>query len=571
MQKGLVENIKCYIFANRNKINTITNLFTEMLMKNFTLVMLSALTFNTITQAQVLNLKQNEPTLAPFTAQTDGTKKGKPNSCNVRNAKTTNAFEIFAPNRIKARARSRAAIQPIWVPRHEVVYERSYKGGDWYLSDDITNYYDTEGRNHGIMGKTTDETEKHPYYRQMTYYDEMGRKATVTDEVSDDGINFTPNFRYTYKYDSVVKDFVTKEECLMWNGKEYTDTIYGAGYKQTIIERDAQGRVTSALNFYMSGDYAEPELRARITVTYTDGQPDATSIKVEEQDYDYDTDSYVLMEKQTFGDLVWATTDNQYINADASFMQGDQRLNSSTLYYDGEEVGKVTAQYDNKNPEDYSYNYTTAAGINDFKVWTVDENGSYRYENRTTYIENDFQGSGWDLDSVIVDYDNHGYEVLYEKYLNSDIKVAAGDPAELQDGEKYTIWYNDKYAFPDSVLFTGWRYVPTDPDNPWSSEPKYVDLKMTKYSDFVDATTGVASSIAKTTTNADEVKLTHTPTGITVTATGVMNYRVYDATGRTFVTGTANGTLSLSNNALPKGVSIIQVSTIQGTKTFKVK
>lgn len=405
----------------------------------------------------------------------------------------------------------------------------------------------------------------------MTYYDELGRKAMVTDEVSDDGVNFTPNFRYTYEYDAVVKDFVTKEECLMWNGKEYTDTIYGAGYKQTIIERDAQGRVTSALNYYMSGDYAEPDLRARITVTYTDGQPNATAIKVEEQDYDYDTDSYVLMEKQTYGDLVWAATDNQYIEADASFMQGNQRLTSATLYYADEERGKVTAQYDEQNPEDYSYNYTTAAGINDFKVWTVDENGSYRYENKTTYIETDYQSSGWDLDSVIVDYDNHGYEVLYEKYLNSDIKVANGEPAELQDGEKYTIWYNDKYAHPDSVLYTGWRYVPTDPDNPWSSDPMYVDLKMTKYSDFVDATTGVASSIAKTTTDATDVELARTATGVSITAAGAMKYRVCDAAGRTFVVGTANGTLTLSNNALPKGVSIIQVSTAQGTKTFKVK
>ena len=540
-------------------------------MKNFTFVMLAAIAFSTMAQAQTFSLKQNQSTLTPFTAQTDRAKRGSQKLFNARNAKTANVFDMFAPQRIKARARATQAATPIWVPRHEVVYERSYKGGDWYLSDEITNYYDTEGRNHGIMGKTTDADEAHPYYRQMTYYDELGRKAVVTDEVSDDGVNFTPNFRYTYEYDSVVKDFVTKEECLMWNGKEYTDTIYGAGYKQTIIERDAQGRVTSALNYYMSGDYAEPDLRARITVTYTDGQPNATAIKVEEQDYDYYEDTYILMEKQTYGDLVWAATDNQYIDADASFMQGNQRLTSSTLYYDGEEKGKVTAQYDAQNPEDYSYNYTTAAGINDFKVWTVDENGSYRYENKTTYIETDYQGSGWDLDSVIVDYDNHGYEVLYEKYLNSDVKVANGDPAELQDGEKYTIWYNDKYAHPDSVLYTGWRYVPTDPNNPWSSDPMYVDLKMTKYSDFVDATTGVASSIAQTTTETADIQLARTVTDVTITTTGAMKYRVCDAAGRTFVIGSANGTLTLTNNALPKGVSIIQVSTAKGTKTFKVK
>lgn len=539
-------------------------------MKNFTFVMLAAMAFSTMANAQSFYSKQNLSKPVPFTKQTDvRTQQASANPFNLRNAQT-NAFEMFAPQRVKARARVLKATQPIWLPRHEVVYQRSYKGGDWFLSDDITNYYDTEGRNHGFMGRTTDESEAHPYYRQMTYFDELGRTVVVTDEVSDDGVNFTPNFRYTYEYDSVVKNFTTKEECLMWNGKEYTDTIYGAGYKQNIIERDAQGRVTSALSYYMSGDYAEPDLRTRITVTYTDGQPDATTIKVEEQDFDYDVYDYVLMEKQTFSDLVWAVTDNQYVEP-SSFMQGGQRLTSATIYNGGEKVGTVTAQYDEQNPEDYSYNYTTPAGINDFKVWTVDENGSYRYENKTTYIETDYQGSGWDLDSVIVDYDNHGYEVLYEKYLNSDVKVANGEPAELQDGEKYTIWYNDQYAYPDSVLYTGWRYVPTDPNNPWSSDPMYVDLKMTKYSDFVDVTTGEASSIAKTTATDESIQTVRSATGVTITATGNMKYTICDIVGRTYVVGTANGSVTLPNNALPKGVSIIQVNTAQGSKTFKLK
>ena len=205
-------------------------------------------------------------------------------------------------------------------------------------------------------------------------------------------------------------------------------------------------------------------------------------------------------------------------------------------------------------------------------MWTVDDNGSYRWENLTTYYENDWQGSGWDLDSTIVNYDSHHNMVLYERYQNSDVKVANGDPAELSDGEKYTISYNDVYDMPDSVLFTGWRYVSTDPENPWNSEPMYVDLKNTKYSDFVDATTGAGSvtGIAATTTMAN-CDMTRTTEGIKLTATGKFGYRVYDVAGRIITSGTANGQTTISQHVLPAGTSIVQITTAQGTQSWKVQ
>lgn len=520
----------------------------------------AALCATTASAQSFTDSKGQQP--APFTQQR-------------RDAKLrSNVFNAFAPQRIKERAFSRAAKTPIWTPLHEVVYERSYKGGDWYLSEDITNFYDKTGRNYGFKGYTTDESEAHPYYRQMTQYDAQGRRSVVTDEVSDDGLTFTPNWRYTYTYDNVVPDFVVEEKCEMWNGQEYVDTIYGAGFKRVDIERDAQGRVLSVSNYYMSLDYAEPDLQARLTVTYTDGQPNATGIKLEEQDYDYDEDAYVLAEKSTYGDIVWAETDNQYVQTDASFMQGSQRLTSANIYSGGEKAGTIAAKYDETNPDDYSYAIETEAGKHEFKVWTVDGNGSYRWENLTTYYENEWQSSGWDLDSTIVNYDDHKNMVLYERYQNSDIKVANGQPAELAEGEKYTISYNKIYDMPDSVLFTGWRYVPTDPDNPWSSEPKYVDLKNTKYSDFVDATTGkgLETGVSQAATGQSAIaSLVRHADGITITATGRMQYRVFDAAGRIVTSGTANGTATLADEALPTGISIVQVATAQGTKSWKVE
>lgn len=545
-------------------------------MNNFTFAIIVAALSASSAYAQPLALNGPLTAPAPFTKQARSLQSRAITKVAQRatrfGQKAQSVFETFAPQRIKVHALSSATQSPIWTPRHEVVYERSYKGGDWYLSEDITNYYDETGRNYGFKGMTTDKTEAHPYYRQMTTYDAQGRRSVVTDEVSDDGVTFTPNWRYTYTYDTQVPNFVTEEKCQMWNGKEYVDTINGAGFKRVDIERDAQGRVLSASNYYMSLDYSEPDLQSRLTATYTEGQPNATSIKIEEQDYDYDKNAYVLKESSTYSDIVWVVTDNQYVATDASFMQGDQRLASAHIYNNGEQKGSIVAKYDEQNPEDYSYVIDTQAGKHEFKVWTVDDNGSYRWENLTTYYENDWQGSGWDLDSTIVNYDSHHNMVLYERYQNSDVKVANGDPAELSDGEKYTISYNDVYDMPDSVLFTGWRYVSTDPENPWNSEPMYVDLKNTKYSDFVDATTGAGSEtgIAATTTMAN-CDMTRTTEGIKLTATGKFGYRVYDVAGRIITSGTANGQTTISQHVLPAGTSIVQVTTAQGTQSWKVQ
>lgn len=541
-------------------------------MKNFTLALLAAIVSGTSINAQSLPSRGLLAAPVPFSHQSCVDKTSNSAIASVRNRQMQGAFENFAPNRVKARALSRATQMPIWAPRHEMVYERSYKGGDWYLTEDITNYYDTTGRNYGFVGLTTDGDEEHPYYRQITYYDAQGRRVKVTDEVSDDGVNFTPNWVYTYKYDPVVANFVTEEKCQMWNGSEYVDDLYGAGFKQTVIERDSQGRVVSATGYYMSTDYSEPDLRSRITATYVDGQPHATAIKVEEQDWDDDAYDYVLMEKQTYSNIVWAATDDQYIDVENSFMQGGQRFAFADLYRYDEKVGSVSAAYDEKNPEDYSYHIDTESGKYDFKVWTVDENGSYRWENKTTYIENEYQGSGWDLDSTIVDYDSHHNMVRYERWQNSDIKVANGNPAELAEGERYKIDYNPTYDLPDSVLFTGWRYVSDDPDNPWAATPRYVDLKITKYSDFVDVSTGEATGIAQVTERASAAiaALRHTAAGLGLQAQGEMQYCVYDAAGRPLVSGTANGQVFVDASALATGVNFVKVLTKQGTKCWKI-
>lgn len=547
-------------------------------MRNFTFAIMAAIVGATAAQAQSFAVKNTFAPVAPFTKQAKVATSQAQTKIAFRPSafgrQGQSVFNTFAPQRAKARVMNSAEQAPIWSPLREVVYERSYKGGDWYLSEDITNFYDETGRNYGFKGMTTDSTEAHPYYRQITYYDEQGRRSMVTDEVSDDGMNFTPNWRYTFTYDNVVTDFVVKELCQMWNGQEYVDTIYGAGYKSVVIERDAQGRVLSASNYYMSLDYAEPELQARLTVSYTDGQPNATSIKMEEQEYDYYENIYVMKESSTYADIVWAETDNQYVATDASFMQGKQRLTSANVYMDGNKVGSINASYDAKNPEDYSYVIDQTAGKHEFKVWTVDENGSYRWENRTTYYENEWQSSGWDLDSAIVNYDDHRNMVLSERYQNSDVKVENGEPVELANGEKYKISYNPVYDLPDSVLFTGWRYVPVEnAANPWDAEPKYVDLKNTKYSNFVNAATGAGleSGIAQTQSEAVAVSMQRTSEGVALTSAGKMQYRVFDVSGRLVASGLANGKVVVPASVLPVGTSVVQVVTAQGVKSWKVQ
>ena len=135
-------------------------------MNNFTFAIIVAALSASSAYAQPLALNGPLTAPAPFTKQARSLQSRAITKVAQRatrfGQKAQSVFETFAPQRIKAHALSSATHSPIWTPRHEVVYERSYKGGDWYLSEDITNYYDETGRNYGFKGMTTDETEAHP-------------------------------------------------------------------------------------------------------------------------------------------------------------------------------------------------------------------------------------------------------------------------------------------------------------------------------------------------------------------------------------------------------------------------
>ena len=548
-------------------------------MKTFTFAMLAAFACSSVASAQPFQLTTARNTGFPFASVLHNGSEAK---AKVGRSGKQFGKLMFAGRKAQATtaclSQSRAAeVSPIWEPQTEEVWTRDYKtpDADMTRAERYTLYYDKDGIDYGWRLHSFAEGDTLPYSRQMVTYDDLGRQTLVTFEVSKDGKNFSPFWITTYKFDPVVEDFVTEQKTLMWNADSAAYVLgEGGGCKRWDIVRDAKGRVVTTEYWYQDFYSPEPQLKQRLTATYADSAEHAVAITYEGLEYDYDTYEDVWQETDSYRNIKWAATDDQYVDLDASLLQDDQRMAAADIYYAGNAKGTLSATYDAEEPQDYAYVVDQpGVGLQEFKIWTTDDNGSYEYHNKTTYIANDYQGAGWDLDSVVVKNDDHGYTVSQEKYLLSDIKVANGEGFELQDGSKYHITYHPVYDTPQSVSYEGYYYISTDPDNPWGSyEQRYVETKRTDYSDYVNVAEGAGEFTAiKSAAKSDAgVVVRMGANQVTFTAPGLKSYRLFDAKGRVCLMATGRDGGSVNTSSLPKGQYLLQIVTAGGVKCVKI-
>ena len=548
-------------------------------MKTFTFVMLSALTCGSVASAQPFQSVPGRSRALPFASVLHN---GVDAKAQVGRSGKNFGKLLFGGRQAQAPvsclSQSKAAeVLPIWVPQTEEVWTRSYKtpDADMQRAERYTLFYDKNGSECGWRLHSFAEGDTLPYSRQMVSYDEQGRQSVVTFEVSKDGKTYSPFWITTYKYDPVVQSFVTEQKTLMWNADSAAYVFGdGGGCKRWNIVRDARGRVLTSEYWYQDYSTPTPQLKQRLTATYADSVGHAVDIKYEGLEYDYNTNEDVWQETESYRSIKWAATDDQYVDIDASFLQGEQRMLAADTYYAGQANGTLSVTYDAKNVEDYAYVIDQpGVGKQEFKIWTTDANGSYEYHNKTTYIANDYQGSGWDLDSVVVKNDDHGYTVSQEKYLLSDVKVANGEGYELQDGNKYHITYHPEYDTPQSVAYEGYYYISTDPDNPWGSfEQRYVETKRTDYSDYINAAEGAGefTAIKPVGKSAVDIDVRMGANQVSFTAPGLKSYRLFDAKGRVCLLATGRDGGTVNTSSLPKGQYLLQIVTVNGVKCVKI-
>lgn len=329
-------------------------------MKTFTFVMLSALTCGSVASAQPFQSVPGRSRALPFASVLHN---GVDAKAQVGRSGKKIGKLLFGGRQAQAPvsclSQSKAAeVLPIWVPQTEEVWTRSYKtpDADMQRAERYTLFYDKNGSECGWRLHSFAEGDTLPYSRQMVSYDEQGRQSVVTFEVSKDGKTYSPFWITTYKYDPVVQSFVTEQKTLMWNADSAAYVFGdGGGCKRWNIVRDARGRVLTSEYWYQDYSTPTPQLKQRLTATYADSVGHAVDIKYEGLEYDYNTNEDVWQETESYRSIKWAATDDQYVDIDASFLQGEQRMLAADTYYAGQANGTLSVTYDAKNVEDYAY------------------------------------------------------------------------------------------------------------------------------------------------------------------------------------------------------------------------
>ena len=258
----------------------------------------------------------------------------------------------------------------------------------------------------------------------QSYYNEWDEKWVESSNI-------------TYTYDSVVKDFVVKQETKAEWG------TYVNGYK---IERNAEGNVTSITEYSSSDDY----YYEYATVRYyygTDGKVNKMTTEDEDGVYHW------------VDNITWENTDGQilefeYDEYEANLYFGANRIKSGDIMDDDwPSLGKLTVEYKGK---DYKSKIlvddTTVLDI-DYK-W-VDDFGSYDVKMSDTDIDED-EGEYYvdytDISTISFRVDAYGIVLLEKTESECIYSNESYEPSYEVEGYHREVTYDEEFGYPLEVL-----------------------------------------------------------------------------------------------------------------------
>lgn len=336
-----------------------------------------------------------------------------------------------AKNETKSKVNRRKAAKEAsnWLPTQIIISWYDGWSGQWENGGVTSMEYDGSGR----LVKESDAWGGTEYE-----YNADGQVSART-YMYDMGSGLEPSGRYTYEYDSVVKDFVVKET--YWipeNGGWMEAAVYG-----TDVERNSEGNVTKVSEYYINDD-GEKEITEYFTVEYgSDGKASTMTLW-------YAEDGDDEMETQ-LTDIVWENTDGQFMEMDddvdhQEFYVGANRIKSATIMKSdsqpqGSLINAIYADSLGSYAIDVTFNGESILAL-DHKA--IDNYGSYEETFEETDLE--YEGGTWTMGETYSSEESEMYDA-YGLLVSSSYKSEEGGYTS-ESSTKAEIEYDETYGYP---------------------------------------------------------------------------------------------------------------------------
>lgn len=260
--------------------------------------------------------------------------------------------------------------------------------------------------------------------------------------------HWASSMRQTRQFDPVVKDLVVESMEYSLKNDEWALLDEGRTWKRT-VSRDDKGNVTgvSVATYYLENF----ETTRKTTVTYNQDAV-ADTWKYEELSSDQDGGLY-MEEFFTLHDMEWQSTDGQIVAEDiTALFAGNNRLKSAIVSEGSEDVGSLSATYEENGNYSYTSNYF--GDILEYEVATITYPDSYGSVTEEYVYYADVNGDGVvtedeRLESYksVVSCDEHGETVSEETFIDD----------EFDSGIKYDVEYGE-YSYPETMTVSEYDY-----------------------------------------------------------------------------------------------------------------
>ena len=443
-----------------------------------------------------------------------------------------------------------------YLPLKETYY--NYADGTWYENfrveytvDDASRLYSSS---HIIPAPGTQKFEE----RVQTTFDNLNRAkqrlAMRYDAASDTWQNVD---KQEYAYDDVVLTYPIVYLSYRWTENAWVESY---GQKKEIARND-KGIVVSNTNLMpvSGGGYAAVD--KTVCATSSDGSV-ITAIKY------YYRPTYIfgstLEEGYDLRDIVWHSTDGQYLSFNPTEMSDENnRMSYARLYIGGEPAGELTGEYRDGGYMFKMINSLTGESTEKEFAITDPLTGSYRSVTTETKLEYTDDISDLNGDGIINDddrmlrsrttemaytFDEHGRTIEERTKILRDGAVQA----------EYISVFENIY---DEANHATQRTVYTKQTA--DSEP--VPASRICYSDFYDFSAGVGEVVA-------DAKAAVSVAGRTLTVSGAAasTLTVVTLDGKTVATAAGEGSYTVALDGLAAGVYVAAVRTGGGTVTAKI-
>lgn len=361
-------------------------------------------------------------------------------------------------------ARLRASadqVQEIWKPTHEK--EFYYDGGEWFSEGDYYYTYDKKGQ------VLTNEYVGEGYSQKLfNTYNENGLVIEQIEQDAEEDGPYTNAFKKIAEFDPFVIDCPVLKETYGWmEDTESWKLGMGNCYKR-LVTRDDEDRVKNVeIKTFYDGNYESVQKHMFTYDTSGEGPSAYKFDELVEMDGDVGWDESLNMQH-----IVWNKCNSQLTYDWTAWLEDpNNQIKSCDLYYYDTQMGTLGGEYTDKG-QTVTMDLYMMSGLGgdgykmvDKKTMT-DESGSFELVS-TTWYDMDLNGECTDdekaeIMKIVVQFDDHGNEVLYEEYGND---YEGGEELFLMGGTKTTYTYDEHGA---TVRTEYAEYVPDFDD--WGND-----------------------------------------------------------------------------------------------------